>query len=335
MNSPEQPQPIVSILVPVYNHEKFIRETIESILSQTYHNWELLVVDDCSTDGSWDIMQEYAKKDSRVRVFRNEQNKGLIPNWKFLIDTSRGEYISFLEGDDLYYRDNLEAKVRIFEKYPDLGMVYCNFNVIDEKGGLITKNHHSFQKTRVYRNELVDSVDYLSSKYHLINSYGQVMIRKSILEIVGYPRTLDPSAKIFLPSDWDFNFRVSTSNKIYYLDDILFAYRKHLNNNSYDAVRAYEHMALLFKEYEKKFSGNKKVLRAIQYKRGRYLYSKAFYYLENGNKKEAWKSCIAYLKNLQLASLRDFDLNIKFFIRMFLPNRLNSYIKRGYYHQNK
>ncbi|MDQ5901902.1 MAG: hypothetical protein QG606_118 [Patescibacteria group bacterium] len=325
---------LVSVIVPVYNHEKFIGVTIESVLFQTYKNWELLIVDDCSTDGSWGIIQEYAKKDSRIRAFRNDENKGLIPNWKFLIDTSRGEYIAFLEGDDFFYENNLKRKLEVFEKYSDLGMVYCNFDVVNEKGEMVTRDYRSFQNVRVYKNECISPSEYLSSKHHLINSYGQVMIRKYILKKVGYPRTLDPSEKVFLPSDWDFNFRVSTQNKVYYLEEVLFAYRRHSNNNSYDAVKAYKHISLLLAEYEKNFRENKGVITAIRYKRGRYTYSKALYYLENGEKGDARRECFNYFKNLQFASLMDFDLNVKLIIRMFLPNFINVYIRRTYYHQN-
>lgn len=325
---------LVSVIVPVYNHEKFIGVTIESVLSQTYENWELLVIDDCSTDGSWGIIQKYAGRDSRIKAFRNNENKGLIPNWKFLIDTSRGEYIAFLEGDDFFYENNLKRKLEVFEKYSDLGMVYCNFDVVNENGEMVTKDYRSFQNVRVYKNEFIRPSEYLSSKHHLINSYGQVMIRKSIIKKVGYPRTLDPAEKVFLPSDWDFNFRVSTQNKVYYLEEILFAYRRHSNNNSYDAVKAYKHISLLLAEYEKNFCTNKGVIAAIRYKRGRYIYSKALYYLENGKKSDARRECLAYFKNLQFASLMDFDLNVKLITRMFFPNFINVYIRKTYYHQN-
>lgn len=325
---------LVSVIVPVYNHEKFIGITIESVLAQTYQNWELLIVDDCSTDGSWEIIQEYAKGDQRIKAFRNNENKGLIPNWKFLIDNSKGEYIAFLEGDDFFYEENLRGKIKIFLKYPDLGMVYCNFNTVDETGNIITGDYRSFQKIKVYKNELINPEEYLSSKYHLINSYGQIMIRRSVLEKIGYPRTLDPSEKVFLPSDWDFNFRISTQNKIYYSEDVLFAYRRHSNNNSYDAVKSYRHISLLLDQYQIDFIGNQKVSRAIRYKRGRYVYSKALYHLENGRKKEAWNECLIYFKNLEFTSFLDFDLNLKLIIRMLLPNFVNIYIRKIYYHQN-
>jgi glycosyltransferase involved in cell wall biosynthesis len=319
-------------MIPVYNHEKFIGDTIGSVINQTYQNWEMLVIDDCSTDNSWEIIQEYVKMDSRIRASRNKENKGLIYNWKFLIDNSKGKYLAFLEGDDFFHKDNLKKKVEIFDKYSDLGMVYCNFSIVDENGGIIVGNHNSFQNVRTYKDEFITPSEYLSSKYHLINSYGQVMIRRSALEKTGYPRTLDPIAKVFLPSDWDFNFRISTQNKVYYIDDVLFNYRKHSSNNSYNAIMAFKHISLLLDEYEKEFAGNKEILNAIKYKKGRYVYSKVIYFLDAGSKRDAWREFILYLKSTKF-SLKDFDLNIKLIIRMFFPNFLNVYIRKRYYHQ--
>jgi len=323
--------PLVSIITPVYNHEKFIGDTINSIINQTYQNWEMLVVDDCSTDRSWEIIQEYAGKDSRIKAFRNTENKGLIPNWKFLIDNSKGEYIAFLEGDDIFYKNNLAKKIEIFEKFPDVGMVYCNFNVISENGEVIIKNHKLFQRVRVYKNEYIEPSEYLGSKYHLINSYSQVMIKRLVIKKTGYPRTFCPLEKIFLPSDWDFNFRISTENKIYYIEDILFGYRKHSSNSSYDAITAYRHMSFVLDDYRKKFIKNSEVIKAIQYKQCRYIYSKIIYYLENRNKKMAWNEFFSYIKyNIYY---KDLDLNIKLICRLFFPNILNLYIKKFYYHQ--
>lgn len=325
--------PLVSVIVPVYNHEKFIGETIQKVISQTYQNWEMLVVNDCSTDGSWKIIKELARKDDRIRTFKNKKNRGLVLNWKFLINNSRGEFVAFLEGDDFFYRNNLRKKMKIFEEYPDVGMVYCNFNVVNEKGEVITKNHNKFQHIKTYRNESIEPSEYLYSKYHLVNSYGQVMVRKCIFDKIGYPRTLDYTEKVFLPSDWDFNFRVSTQNKIYFTDDILFAYRRHSNNCSYNAAKAYRHISLVLDEYADKFKNDSGIIAAIHYKRRRYMYSKIIYYLEQGKKLKAWQEFFVYISKFNGYRIKDFDLNMKLFVRLFLPNRINLYIMKKYYHK--
>ncbi len=329
--SNQNDQPLISVIVPVYNHEKFIGETIESVISQTYQNWELLVVDDCSSDKSWEIIQGYAQKDSRIKVFRNETNKGLIPNWKFLIDTSKGEYLAFLEGDDVFCNENLAEKMLIFEKFPDLGMVYCNFQIINDVGDTTIDNMYKKLDTKTYRNSNIDPAEYLYAKTLLFSTYSQIMIKKEVLSISGYPRSLDSDEKIFLPSDWDFNFRLSTKNKIYFIDHVLLKYRKHTTNNSASTVKVSKQLLMILDDYSKEFSNNQDVQKAIQYMKGKTRYFNTIFYLENAQKKEAWNEFFSYAKKFPLNLSRDLSLNSLLFIRLLLPNRVNQYLKRLYF----
>ncbi|MBS3947114.1 MAG: glycosyltransferase family 2 protein [Dethiobacter sp.] len=98
----------ISILIPVFNRRQFISECIQSALNQTCENFEVVVVDNLSDDGTWEICQDFAKKDSRVRVFRNESNIGPVRNWIRCVEESRGEYGKFLFSDDLIFPDYLE-----------------------------------------------------------------------------------------------------------------------------------------------------------------------------------------------------------------------------------
>lgn len=324
-------EPLVSVITPAYNHEKFISDTIESVINQTYQNWEMLVVDDCSTDGSWEIIQEWTKKDSRIKAFRNNENKGLIPNWEFLTDNSKGNYIAFLEGDDYFCKDNLKKKIEIFEKYPDLGMVYCNFSIVNESGVDIMKNYYSKQEIKTFRNEKIKPEEYLLSSLAPFSTYSQIMITREVIKNTGLPRSLDQEAKIFLPSDWDFNFRTSINNKIYFVDEDLLKYRKHSSNNSSNTLRAAEHYELLFRDYEKEFSKNKAVLGAIEYQRGKIQYLVAMYYLENQKKYEAWRTFINYVMKYPGNIFHDFKHNVKLFIRLLLPRIVNESIIKKYY----
>lgn len=324
-------KPLISILTPVYNHEKFIGDTIDSVINQTYKNWEMLVVDDCSTDGSWNIIQEYAKKDSRIKVFRNETNKGLIPNWKFLIDNSNGKYIAFLEGDDVFYSHNLEEKNKIFEKYPEVGMVYCNFDIINEKGDFLIKNYYKKDKIKTFKNEKIKPEEFLFSRALPFSTYSQIMLKRDVLSISGYPRSFDYESKVFIPSDWDFNFRVATKNNIYSIDDVLIGFRKHSGNNSANTIKACEQLTLVLDEYAKEFKDDKNVLSGIRYMRGKAMYFNIIYYLENNQKREAWKQFESYMIQYPRNLWRDFHLNFKLFIRLFLPNRINLFLRKIYF----
>lgn len=322
---------LISIITPVYNHEKFIGDTIDSIINQTYQNWELLIVDDCSKDGSWDVIQKYAEKDKRIKAFRNNENKGLIPNWKFLIDNSKGEYVAFLEGDDLFSPENLERKMEIFEQYPKLGMVYCNFHVVDDNGKVLIHDFYKKLGTAVHRNKIIQPAEYLYSKNTPFSTYSQIMIKRDVIAISGYPRSFALEEKIFLPSDWDFNFLVSTRNEIYYIDEILLRYRKHSTNNSMNTLKVADHLRMILDSYEKEYAGDEEMQKAIKYMRGKTHYFEIIFYLENDFGKKAWLNFFSYVKKYPRNVLRDFRSSLLLFVRIFLPNIVNQYLKKLYF----
>jgi glycosyltransferase involved in cell wall biosynthesis len=106
-------KPLVSVITPTYNHERFIGPCIESVLAQSYDNWEMIIVDDGSTDHTWDMVQTYLARDTRIRAFRQE-NKGiwrLAETYNFALEQSHGELIAVLEGDDLWIASKLATQV--------------------------------------------------------------------------------------------------------------------------------------------------------------------------------------------------------------------------------
>jgi glycosyltransferase involved in cell wall biosynthesis len=107
--------PLVSILIPVYNREHPVVETIESAIHQTYTNIEIIIVDNCSTDNTWSVLQDFSRKDDRIKIFQNPENVGPVRNWKRCIDESSGEYAKILFSDDLISKDFLEEAMNVFE----------------------------------------------------------------------------------------------------------------------------------------------------------------------------------------------------------------------------
>lgn len=101
--------------MPVYNAEKYISEAIESVCNQSYENWELLIVDDGSTDHSAEIIGAYSQKDVRIKVF-HQKNEGVSAARNYAIDKSNGEYITFIDGDDVYHTARLERMLQVFEQ---------------------------------------------------------------------------------------------------------------------------------------------------------------------------------------------------------------------------
>ena len=104
-------EPLVSIITPVYNSEEFLEETILSVLDQTYENWELILIDDCSKDDSYKIIDKYLRKDKRIKYLKNKKNSGPAITRNNGINISKGKYIAFLDSDDLWYKDKLKNQI--------------------------------------------------------------------------------------------------------------------------------------------------------------------------------------------------------------------------------
>ncbi len=127
---------LVSIITPLYNKEKFVEATILSVLSQTYTEWEMIIIDDCSTDKSADIVNKYCQMDSRIRYYKNNKNSGVAKSRNRAISLAKGRYIAFLDADDLWKVDKLEKQISFMEK-ESCTFCYSACEVIDEQDNLI------------------------------------------------------------------------------------------------------------------------------------------------------------------------------------------------------
>jgi len=114
--------PTVSILTTVYNREKYIAACIESVLASTYQDWELIIVDDVSTDTSLAIAKSYEEKDARIKVYVNDKNLGDYPNRNKAASYAKGKYIKYLDADDFIYPHGLEIMVQTMEQFPEAGL---------------------------------------------------------------------------------------------------------------------------------------------------------------------------------------------------------------------
>ena len=150
-------KPLVSVVTPAYNCEKYLHQTVESVMRQTFEKWEMIIVDDCSTDGTLALALQLAAQEKRIRVIRNEINQGVSLTRNRGIAASQGEYIALLDGDDLWESDKLERQVQMMEKGYDL--VYCSYDFYDEGGCPIEKMKPFIVPQRTdYRKMLVSSV---------------------------------------------------------------------------------------------------------------------------------------------------------------------------------
>lgn len=166
-------EPFVSVLMTSYNREKYIAFAIESVLASTYKNFELLVVDDRSTDGTVDIVRKFEAQDSRVRLIINEKNLGDYPNRNCAASHANGEWLKYVDSDDYIYPTGLQVLVDMMEKFPEAGYGLCSIpQFIDSPFPICLSPREAY--TQNYFHKPIFSKAPLSS-----------IIRKSAWEAVG------------------------------------------------------------------------------------------------------------------------------------------------------
>ena len=202
--------PKISVIMAVYNEEKYIREAIESILNQTFRDFEFIIVDDGSTDNTPKILEEYAKKDSRIRILRNEKNIGLTKSLNKAIKQAKGEYIARMDADDIAMKERLEKQLDFMEKNPDVGLVGTSFYFINEEGKILGKNIYP-TKDEDLRRILIKNNTFC---------HPSIMIRKEVFDKIGlYDESFETS------QDYELYFRVAKYFKLANLEEPLLYWR--------------------------------------------------------------------------------------------------------------
>ena len=199
--------PLVSVLMTAYNREKYIAEAIESVLISTYTNFELIIVDDASTDNTVEVAKIYAAKDERIKVYANEKNLDQFLNRNKAAEYALGKYIKYLDSDDKIYNWGLAYCVEMMEKYPDAGMgiLKLNKDINLEYVPSAQAIHVNF-----FQKEILN-----------IGPSGTI-IRKEAFEKIGYFKV-----DYGVPSDMYFNLIMASAFPIVLLDKVFFFYRMH------------------------------------------------------------------------------------------------------------
>lgn len=209
--------PIVSVVMPVLNGEKYLREAIESICSQTFTDWELIIINDGSTDNTPSILREYAIKDTRIRVITHMQKMGLAPSINDGIRASYGKYIARFDSDDISLPHRFETQYNFLEMHPEIFLVGSGYAVFNEQGPRIKVFHPS--------SSLLLAWSFLSNTRF---GHPTVMFRKLVIDLVGmYPITG--------AEDFAFFSRVVQQFRCVNLPIALIKYREHATNYSVTA----------------------------------------------------------------------------------------------------
>lgn len=162
------PEKLVSIITPNYNCENYIAQTIDSVIAQTYTNWEMIIVDDCSSDKSTDIVKSYIERDKRIKLFTNQRQMGAAYSRNVALDNSYGDYIAFLDSDDLWESDKLEKQINFME------MHNCDFSF--SKYDLINQNGETLGKTA----KVINRLTYYRYLHHCFTGCLTVVYKKNI-----------------------------------------------------------------------------------------------------------------------------------------------------------
>lgn len=222
--------PKVSIVFTSYNHAEFLEKALDSLLSQSFKNYELIIIDDCSTDGSQEILKEYQHKDGRIQLYLSEVNSG-----NYVISTNRGaslavgEYIIFAQCDDFAESMQLEYLVKTLDNNPDVAVAFSSSKMIDENDNLIDIDYNV--RTNIFRdvcktNTILTSkqMTYFLSESCVIPNLSAAMIRREkFIQLEGF------STKYKVLADWDFWLRMSVKENFFYIKKPLNNFRQHNN----------------------------------------------------------------------------------------------------------
>lgn len=206
-------KPIISIVLPTYNGDEYLDETIKSIKNQTFKDWELILVDDCSTDSTSAICARYERVNERIRVFRNEKNSKTPASLNRGFREAKGKYLTWMTDDNLYYPAALEKMLQYLNEHEECQFVYANMDTIDE-GGNIVGSFRQDNFTRMYYNDIVG---------------GCFLYTRKCYEEIG-----DYSDEFFPIEDYEYFLRVLEKyGEFGYLNEKLFAFRVYKNAQSY------------------------------------------------------------------------------------------------------
>lgn len=204
--------PLISVVMAVYNGDRYLRETIESVRQQTFTDFEFVIVDDGSMDQTWNILTYYSQQDSRLKLHQNQTNLGQTDSLNRALALAKGKYIARQDADDISLPTRFEKQVRLLDENPDVVMVSSDIDVIDQDG------NYKWTYQRGCHSSLV--CWYLLF-HNYISGHSQVMFRReTILELGGYAGT-------HLTQDYRLWSRFSRVGIIAIIPEVLLKYREH------------------------------------------------------------------------------------------------------------
>ena len=214
-------KPKVTVIMSAYNSEQYVAEAINSVLNQTMKEFELVIVNDASKDGTGKICRQFAKKDKRIRYFERKTNKGKSRAVNFAFGKAKGAYACIFDADDTMVNYKLEVSSKILDKHVKCGLVYGNAWVMNEKSEITGPLFFPSRAKRSMDDKFPDNrFSYETLAKSCTISQGTTMFRmKAIKKVGGLDENL-PTAE-----DWDLWLRISEKFKVFYIPVPLYIYR--------------------------------------------------------------------------------------------------------------
>ncbi len=255
----------VSVVIPTYNYAHFIGEAIESILAQTFPIWEIIVVDDGSTDNTKQVVAAYGDK---IRYFKQE-NSGVCAARNFGVENSSGDFIAFFDADDICFPTKIEKQMAKFAEDAKIGLVHCGMREFNTQGNTI-RYHFEGRKEGWIADEMLLMMPVITA------SGSSIVVSREVFKAVGGFDT-----NLTVGEDWDFCYRVARKFKVGFVPEILVNYRYHGKNTHLNLVKMEQSMKIAF---EKAFNtDNEKILRLRRKSYGGFYQILAGSYFIDGN----------------------------------------------------
>lgn len=212
--------PLISVVMTSYNHQKYISEAIESVLRQTFDDIELIIVDDASRDCSQDIIQQYQQTDSRIRSIFHKENMGISRTTNDGFASANGEYISYIQSDDIWMLDKLEKQLQVLNKNERL-IVWSDATIIDgsgrERGELFTEHYKAVNRRK-------------NGDIFLELIQGNFICIQSTIFKAEYSREIQFDPRCIYACDYKFMIDLSKKYQFHFISDPLIKYRIHGEN---------------------------------------------------------------------------------------------------------
>jgi len=275
--------PEVSVIIPVYNGEKYLSEAIESVIAQTYSDWEIIAVNDGSTDASLEILRNYEQQlPSKMHVI-NQENYGISIARNRAIARAKGEYIAFLDCDDLWLPEKLEKQVEFFDSNKEPGLIYSDCYVIDGDGNV--KENTYTERTKPFRGNLFHEL-----LYNNFIPTSTATSRREVLDKVGL---FNPRFRV--SQDYDLWLRIAETYPVDFIDKPLAKYRfRHEGISRNVELMVNEDFQILDYWLNKKPELRRELKSKIKQKKARLHYQLVLYYYHNHKIKKAIREFIKW-----------------------------------------